>query len=170
MEKQQLQAPLLLLCQSWPQALFQQLTTPVSSSVQECSFSEGSYPASISWELYPSFRCQWWQSKASGSGTGLATAEMPWPYCLCKSGGLQRFGVAARSLCGLLRKHCRLLMLPLVGSCLCRGSTELTKSCSQVLPLQSDSVFQEGLPWPAFWQFSAREQQATHFTYLVGKK
>uniref|UniRef100_A0A8C3MB62 Uncharacterized protein n=1 Tax=Geospiza parvula TaxID=87175 RepID=A0A8C3MB62_GEOPR len=67
--------------------------------------------------------------------------EPLWPFRLCRC-GLQRFGVAARSLCRLLRKGCWLLQLPLVGSrlYLYKGSPELTESCFQTLPPQMELV------------------------------
>lgn len=58
---------------------------------------------------------------------GPAMAELLWPFCLC----MQRFGVEARSLRGLLRKGFWLLQLSSVGSrlYLYEGSVELTESC-----------------------------------------
>ncbi|NXD62606.1 DFFB factor, partial [Eolophus roseicapillus] len=57
-------------------------------------------------------------------------------------GGPQKFGVAAGSLRGLLRKGCRLLQLPLPGSrlCLYEDGTELTESYFRTLPPQTELV------------------------------
>ncbi|XP_042650567.1 DNA fragmentation factor subunit beta isoform X4 [Tyto alba] len=57
-------------------------------------------------------------------------------------GSPQKFGVAAGSLRGLLRKGCRLLQLPLPGSrlCLYEDGTELTESYFRALPPQTELV------------------------------
>ncbi|XP_075376517.1 DNA fragmentation factor subunit beta isoform X1 [Mycteria americana] len=57
-------------------------------------------------------------------------------------GSPRKFGVAARSLRGLLRKGCRLLQLPLPGSrlCLYEDGTELTESYFRALPPQTELV------------------------------
>ncbi|XP_030364014.1 DNA fragmentation factor subunit beta isoform X2 [Strigops habroptila] len=57
-------------------------------------------------------------------------------------GNPQKFGVAAGSLRGLLRKGCRLLQLPLPGSrlCLYEDGTELTESYFRALPPQTELV------------------------------
>ncbi|XP_050178483.1 DNA fragmentation factor subunit beta isoform X1 [Myiozetetes cayanensis] len=67
-------------------------------------------------------------------------AEPPRPFRLRGAGGPQKFGVAAGSLRGLLRKGCRLLQLPLAGSrlCLYEDGTELTESYFRVLPPQTE--------------------------------
>ncbi|XP_055655516.1 DNA fragmentation factor subunit beta isoform X2 [Falco peregrinus] len=57
-------------------------------------------------------------------------------------GSPQKFGVAAGSLRGLLRKGCRLLQVPLAGSrlCLCEDGTELSESYFHTLPPQTELV------------------------------
>ncbi|XP_064381469.1 DNA fragmentation factor subunit beta isoform X2 [Dromaius novaehollandiae] len=57
-------------------------------------------------------------------------------------GGAQKFGVAAGSLRGLLRKGCRLLQLPLAGSrlCLYEDGTELSEGFFRALPPQTELV------------------------------
>ncbi|GAB0198881.1 DNA fragmentation factor subunit beta [Grus japonensis] len=57
-------------------------------------------------------------------------------------GSPQKFGVAAGSLRGLLRKGCRLLQVPLPGSrlCLYEDGTELTESYFRALPPQTELV------------------------------
>ncbi|KAI1231480.1 hypothetical protein IHE44_0007932 [Lamprotornis superbus] len=69
-------------------------------------------------------------------------AESLRPFRLRSCGGPQKFGVAAGSLRGLLRKGCRLLQLPLAGSrlCLYEDGTELTESFFRALPPQTELV------------------------------
>ncbi|NXV19278.1 DFFB factor, partial [Cepphus grylle] len=69
-------------------------------------------------------------------------AEGMRPFRLRGRGGPQKFGVAAGSLRGLLRKGCRLLQVPLAGSrlCLYEDGTELTESYFRVLPPQTELV------------------------------
>ncbi|XP_054078337.1 DNA fragmentation factor subunit beta isoform X2 [Rissa tridactyla] len=64
------------------------------------------------------------------------------PFRLRGRGGPQKFGVAAGSLRGLLRKGCRLLQVPLAGSrlCLYEDGTELTESYFRALPPQTELV------------------------------
>ncbi|XP_062449389.1 DNA fragmentation factor subunit beta [Rhea pennata] len=67
------------------------------------------------------------------------------------SGGAEKFGVAAGSLRGLLRKGCRLLQLPLAGSrlCLYEDGTELTEGFFRALPPQTELVLLgPGETWP----------------------
>ncbi|XP_074780947.1 DNA fragmentation factor subunit beta isoform X2 [Athene noctua] len=69
-------------------------------------------------------------------------AGPPRPFRLRGCGSPQKFGVAAGSLRGLLRKGCRLLQLPLPGSrlCLYEDGTELTESYFRALPPQTELV------------------------------
>ncbi|XP_064028298.1 DNA fragmentation factor subunit beta isoform X2 [Pogoniulus pusillus] len=69
-------------------------------------------------------------------------AELLRPFRLRGCGSPQKFGVAAGSLRGLLRKGCRLLQLPLSGSrlCLYEDGTELTESYFRTLPPQTELV------------------------------
>ncbi|XP_074416546.1 DNA fragmentation factor subunit beta isoform X3 [Larus michahellis] len=71
-----------------------------------------------------------------------AMAEGLRPFRLRGRGGPQKFGVAAGSLRGLLRKGCRLLQVPLAGSrlCLYEDGTELTESYFRALPPQTELV------------------------------
>nr|XP_054503892.1 DNA fragmentation factor subunit beta [Agelaius phoeniceus] len=64
------------------------------------------------------------------------------PFRLRGCDNPQKFGVAAGSLRGLLRKGCRLLQLPLAGSrlCLYEDGTELTESYFRALPAQTELV------------------------------
>ncbi|XP_068014263.1 LOW QUALITY PROTEIN: DNA fragmentation factor subunit beta [Melanerpes formicivorus] len=69
-------------------------------------------------------------------------AEPLRPFRLRGCGSAQKYGVAAGSLRGLLRKGCRLLQLPLPGSrlCLYEDGTELTESYFRTLPPQTELV------------------------------
>ncbi|NXH18768.1 DFFB factor, partial [Bucco capensis] len=69
-------------------------------------------------------------------------SEPPKPFRVRACGSPQKFGVAASSLRGLLRKGCRLLELPLAGSrlCLYEDGTELTESYFRALPPQTELV------------------------------
>ncbi|NXX11770.1 DFFB factor, partial [Podargus strigoides] len=69
-------------------------------------------------------------------------AEPLRPFRLRGCGSPQKFGVAAASLRGLLRKGCRLLQLPLAGSrlCLYEDGTELTESFFRALPPHTELV------------------------------
>ncbi|XP_054031799.1 DNA fragmentation factor subunit beta [Dryobates pubescens] len=69
-------------------------------------------------------------------------AEPLRPFRLRGCGSPQKYGVAAGSLRGLLRKGCRLLQLPLPGSrlCLYEDGTELTESYFRTLPPQTELV------------------------------
>ncbi|XP_074704217.1 DNA fragmentation factor subunit beta isoform X1 [Strix aluco] len=71
-----------------------------------------------------------------------AVPEQLRPFRLRGCGSPQKFGVAAGSLRGLLRKGCRLLQLPLPGSrlCLYEDGTELTESYFRALPPQTELV------------------------------
>ncbi|XP_014807913.1 PREDICTED: DNA fragmentation factor subunit beta isoform X3 [Calidris pugnax] len=78
-------------------------------------------------------------------------AEGPRPFRLRGRGSPQKFGVAAGSLRGLLRKGCRLLQVPLAGSrlCLYEDGTELTESYFRALPPQTELVLLgPGESWP----------------------
>ncbi|XP_051493402.1 DNA fragmentation factor subunit beta isoform X2 [Apus apus] len=72
----------------------------------------------------------------------MAAAEPLRPFRLRGSRGPAKFGVAAGSLRGLLRKGCRLLQVPLAGSrlCLYEDGTELTESFFRALPPQTELV------------------------------
>ncbi|NXY90508.1 DFFB factor, partial [Alcedo cyanopectus] len=78
------------------------------------------------------------------------------PFRLRGCGSPRKFGVAAGSLRGLLRKGCRLLELPLAGSrlCLYEDGTELTESFFRALPPQTELVLLgpgeswRGCEWP----------------------
>ncbi|XP_041332630.1 DNA fragmentation factor subunit beta [Pyrgilauda ruficollis] len=69
-------------------------------------------------------------------------AEPLRPFRLRGCGSPQKFGVAAGSLRGLLRKGCRLLQLPLAGSrlCLYEDGTELTEGYFRALPPETELV------------------------------
>ncbi|XP_047923405.1 DNA fragmentation factor subunit beta isoform X2 [Anser cygnoides] len=63
-------------------------------------------------------------------------------FRLRRAGSAQKFGVAAGSLRGLLRKGCRLLQVPLAGSrlCLYEDGTELSEGFFRTLPPQTELV------------------------------
>ncbi|XP_065593973.1 DNA fragmentation factor subunit beta [Cyrtonyx montezumae] len=63
-------------------------------------------------------------------------------FRLRRPGSAQKFGAAAGSLRGLLRKGCRLLQLPLAGSrlCLYEDGTELSDAFFRTLPPQTELV------------------------------
>ncbi|XP_021230288.1 DNA fragmentation factor subunit beta isoform X2 [Numida meleagris] len=63
-------------------------------------------------------------------------------FRLRRPGSAQKFGAAAGSLRGLLRKGCRLLQLPLAGSrlCLYEDGTELSEAFFRTLPPQTELV------------------------------
>ncbi|XP_065711423.1 DNA fragmentation factor subunit beta isoform X1 [Patagioenas fasciata] len=69
-------------------------------------------------------------------------AEPLRPFRLRGCGSPRKFGVAAGSLRGLLRKGCRLLQLPLAGSrlCLYEDGTELSESYFRALPPNTELV------------------------------
>ncbi|XP_031469427.1 DNA fragmentation factor subunit beta [Phasianus colchicus] len=73
------------------------------------------------------------------------------PFRLRRPGNAQKFGAAAGSLRGLLRKGCRLLQLPLAGSrlCLYEDGTELSEAFFRTLPPQTELVLlRPGESWP----------------------
>ncbi|XP_015152294.2 DNA fragmentation factor subunit beta isoform X2 [Gallus gallus] len=72
-------------------------------------------------------------------------------FRLRRPGSAQKFGAAAGSLRGLLRKGCRLLQLPLAGSrlCLYEDGTELSEAFFRTLPPQTELVLlRPGESWP----------------------
>ncbi|XP_067167126.1 DNA fragmentation factor subunit beta isoform X2 [Apteryx mantelli] len=80
-------------------------------------------------------------------------------------GGAQKFGVAAGSLRGLLRKGCRLLQLPLAGSrlCLYEDGTELTEGFFRALPPQTELVLLgPGETWRGCFSDVGRLLAASH--------
>ncbi|XP_068771585.1 DNA fragmentation factor subunit beta isoform X2 [Struthio camelus] len=85
------------------------------------------------------------RAAAAAAMAAAAGGSVPAPlraFRLRGRGGAQKFGVAAGSLRGLLRKGCRLLQLPLAGSrlCLYEDGTELTESFFRALPPQTELV------------------------------
>uniref|UniRef100_A0A8B9RST5 DNA fragmentation factor subunit beta n=1 Tax=Accipiter nisus TaxID=211598 RepID=A0A8B9RST5_9AVES len=84
-------------------------------------------------------------ARPCSGGSGRAGGSMAEPlraFRLRGCGSPQKFGVAAGSLRGLLRKGCRLLQLPLPGSrlCLYEDGTEVTESYFHALPPQTELV------------------------------
>ncbi|XP_072210094.1 DNA fragmentation factor subunit beta isoform X1 [Excalfactoria chinensis] len=86
-----------------------------------------------------------WSRKAAAMAAPLRA------FRLRRPGSAQKFGAAAGSLRGLLRKGCRLLQLPLAGSrlCLYEDGTELSEPFYRTLPPQTELVLlRPGESWP----------------------